>query len=128
MSARGPDARTRPPSLQVAPLTCACLRVCAAPPPQGRALLTLRRRCGQSTDGQTWPHALRLCEATKQPLPKFYALSTLQEAQLGRASSADGGDFASYLGDFRSSLARSPLGGRARRDLVQPDDRRQPSG
>ena len=34
-----------------------------------------------------WAHALRLFEATKQPLPKFYALSTLQEFLGGRRGS-----------------------------------------
>lgn len=37
-----------------------------------------------------WAHALRLLEATQQPLPKFYALSTLQEFLGGRSGVADG--------------------------------------
>ena len=49
----------------------ACVR--GARPPQGRALLTLRRRCGQSTDGQTWPHALRLCEDQEEYCPAGYS-------------------------------------------------------
>ena len=72
-------------SLETLELAVSCAASSSVEEPVRQQATAYCEQVRRAPDG--WAHALRLFEATKQPLPKFYALSTLQEFLGGRRGS-----------------------------------------